>query len=59
MKRLRQLREHLGDRNFAIVTAVAVDDVSWRALGRRLGVMDMTAKAWAVWAINRPDQPSI
>jgi len=36
-----------------------VNEMRVGTVGRRLGVMDMTAKAWAVRAINRlVDQPS-
>ena len=46
-------RHVLGERDFAIVYAVVVDDLSWPELERRMRVAATTAKRQAVKAIAR------
>jgi len=52
-RRIERVRERLGERDFAIVHWVVVEDCSWRALGRRLGCDRETAKNRAVLALKR------
>jgi hypothetical protein len=51
--RLRVIRQRLGARDFAVVLAVVVADLSWCELGRRLGCRDETAKRRAGKIIER------
>lgn len=52
VRRIKRVRAQLGEQDFAIVVAVAVEDVPWATLGGRLGLTDKPAKARAVGAIR-------
>ena len=52
VRRLRETRERIGPKAYALIVAVAAEDVSWRELGRRLGVTDKTAQNAAVKALE-------
>jgi hypothetical protein len=41
----------IGPRATTLCRACAVEDLSWRSLGLRLGVRDVTAQAWTVHAL--------
>jgi len=52
-KRLRTVRARIGDHAYNLVVAVAAEDLSWRALGRKLNCRDVTARRAAVEALTR------
>ena len=52
-RRLTAVRARLSERDFAILLAVCVEDVSWPELGRRLHCSDKTAKRRATAALER------
>jgi len=51
--RVARVRARMGAADFALVYVIAVDDLSWRELGRRMGCHDTTARQRAAKAIMR------
>ena len=52
-RRLRAVRARIGEGAYSLAVAVVAEDTSWRELGKRLGVRDVTAKSAAVEALGR------
>lgn len=52
-KRLRRIRDRIGAATYAVAVLVAVEDVSWTELARRLGCSDKTARHRGAEAIMR------
>jgi hypothetical protein len=48
----RRIRLSLGDVCYRLLLACIVDDLSWIALGQRLGVDPRTARAWVIISIK-------
>lgn len=51
-RRIERVRAQLGERDFGIICAVAVEDVNWTTLAARIGTSDKTAKLHAAQAIR-------
>ena len=49
---LRQVEQRLGGRIYELLTWCLVDDISWCAIGRRLGRDHKTARAWTIAALK-------
>jgi hypothetical protein len=52
VRRLATIREALGAVAVGLIEACVVADMSWCALGRRLGIDHKTTKKWTVTALN-------
>ncbi len=50
--RLRVIRSALGASVFALLVGVVVDDKSWAALGKQLGICPKTVKCWTITALQ-------
>ena len=50
--RIRAAERSIGPMHTALCRACVVEDASWHALGQRLGVRNVTARAWTIDAVR-------